>query len=110
MHNPVYVSSYSRACIYGVKRLTEKERATPCASVVQSWLQCRDAHAGEWVQCYLLELVHDLEDMLPLGQLRVHLFAASCNTGSIDTTTSKESHCLLSKLPEGINRENETLS
>lgn len=69
---------------------------------------CQDSLAGDWVQSYLLELVHNLEDMLPLGQLSVHLFAASSNTGSIDGTTSKKPHCLFSKLPKGIRQENGT--
>ena len=71
---------------------------------------CHGAHAGQCVQYYLLELMHHLEDVLPLGQLSVHLLAASCNTGPVDATSSKKSHCLLSKLPEGIKRETEALS
>lgn len=51
---------------------------------------------------YLLELMHNFENMLPLGQLCMHLLAASCNTGSVDTTTSKQPHGLLSKFPRTI--------
>ena len=54
------------------------------------------------VQCYLLELMHDFQHMLPLGQLCMHLLAASRYTGLIDTVTSKQSHGLFSKLPENF--------
>ncbi len=46
---------------------------------------------------YLLELMHNLQHVLSLYQLSMHLPTAGCNTCTIYFTSPKEAHCFLSK-------------